>query len=405
MKTISLLLFLFASLCSQKNDSYLILISFDGFRYDYQEKTSTPSLDSITKIGVRANSLIPVFPTKTFTNHYSIATGMYTDKHGLFGNFFYDKQRDAFYNYRNRKTVEDGSWYGGEPIWVTAEKQGIKTACMFWVGSEAKIKNVRPSYFHLYDGRITREERVENVINWLNKPIKERPRMITLYFSLADKKGHRYGPNSEEVKEAIKDLDQTLSMLMKGVNRLEIAKKVNYILVSDHGMSDLDEHKVIFLDDIVTFKPNKYLKGLLYAMYDFDGDEKEIKRVYKSLKANEKNYRVYTKDNFPKKLRAVHKTRFLDIIVVADEGYSVGLKEHIRFPLPKGMHGYDPRIKNMHGIFYAWGEKFKKNTTINSFENIHVYPLMTKILSLENPKDIDGNLDVLKNILITNEAE
>jgi predicted AlkP superfamily pyrophosphatase or phosphodiesterase len=401
MKTVSLMLLMFISSFSQKADSYLILISFDGFRYDYQEKAETPCLDSIVKIGVRAKSLVPIFPTKTFTNHYAIATGMYTDKHGLFGNFFYDTERKDFYNYRNRKTVEDGSWYGGEPIWVTAEKQGIKSACMFWVGSEAKIKDIRPSYYHLYDGRINREQRVDNVINWLSLAEEERPRIITLYFDHVDKNGHSYGPDSKELKQAVSDLDKTLSLLTSRIKNLDISDKVNYILVSDHGMSELDGDKAIFLDDIVAFKPKNYLKGLLYAMYDFSGDQKEITRVYKALKSKEKNYKVYTKDNFPKELRAMHKTRFLDLIVVAEEGYSVGLKEHIRFPLPKGMHGYDPNVKNMHGIFYAWGEKFKKNMTIDSFENIHIYPLMTKILSLKNPDDIDGNMNVLKDILIS----
>jgi len=187
--------------CKQSNRSdqnsqtqpYLVMLSLDGFRWDYADKVPTPNLDKIAKMGVKAESLQPSFPSKTFPNHYTIATGLYPDHHGIVLNAFYDPETDRYYSIRDRKTVEDGTFYGGEPIWNTAEKQGVKAGTFFWVGSDADIQKMHPSYWKKYEHNFPFEQRIDSVISWLQLPEEKRPHLILWYMHEPDSKGHRYG--------------------------------------------------------------------------------------------------------------------------------------------------------------------------------------------------------------------
>ena len=197
---------------------YLILISLDGFRWDYVEKYKPPHISNFIKNGVKAESLIPSFPSKTFPNHYTIATGMYPDKHGIIGNSFYSNKKNVTYKINNREMVEDGTFYGGSPIWVQADKANMVSASYFFVGSEANIQGIKPTYYHIYDGNIKNDVRVAQALNWLTLPKKERPHIITMYFSDMDDIGHKYGPNNDEkLKKVLFDLDNNLGDLFKGI--------------------------------------------------------------------------------------------------------------------------------------------------------------------------------------------
>ena len=229
------------------DEQYVILVSFDGFRYDYIERVDTPNFDYIEKGGVKAKSLKPIFPSFTFPNHYSIATGCYVDKHKIIGNEFNTSLGQ--YSYKNRDTVQDARWYGAEPIWVTAEKNGIITATYFWVGSEAKIGGYYPTYYKYYEFGIDPIVKVNQVIDWLKLPIKQRPKLIYLYFNEPDHAGHEYGTNSEEVNKQIKISDDVLGYLLESIKKLNIYDKINIVIVSDHGMVDVSDDKVINIDD------------------------------------------------------------------------------------------------------------------------------------------------------------
>lgn len=227
---------------------YLILISLDGFRWDYVEKYNPPNLSSFIKNGVKAASLIPSFPTKTFPNHYTIATGLYPDKHGILGNIFYDYNKDTIFDKRNLKMAEDGSFYGGSPIWVEANKANIVTASYFIVGTEANIQGIRPTYYYKFDNSVKNEERVNQAIKWLNLNEKSRPHLITLYFGDLDKVGHKIGINDEELEKALLGLDKNLGDLFKGVS--ETGLPVNIIIISDHGMGNQLTSQIIPIDAI-----------------------------------------------------------------------------------------------------------------------------------------------------------
>ena len=230
----------------------VILISLDGFRWDYLSKTDTPNLDILVENGVISESLIPVFPSKTFPNHLSIVTGCYPENHGILSNNMYDQEWDAeYYIGENSDPVKDGRWYDAEPIWVTAEKQGKLTGTYFWPGSEAEINGTRPSYYGVYDGNISREDRVQKILEWIDLPKQSRPVFMTLYFSDVDSWGHNIGPDAIGMNSIIKEIDESIGLLVNGLNKREILDNINIIITSDHGMSGLSRDRVIFLDDYI----------------------------------------------------------------------------------------------------------------------------------------------------------
>src|SRR6056297_1116144 len=231
------------------NKHYVILVSLDGFRWDYVERFNPPFLNRFIENGIRAKSLIPSFPSKTFPNHYTIATGMYPEKHGLIGNRFYSHKKDQVYSIGNREVVEDGTFYGGIPLWIQAGRSGMVTASYFFVGSEANILGSWPTYYEKYDESIKNEERVSKVLQWLSSHPEKRPHLITMYFSDMDDTGHRYGPNADnELKKTLMGLDKNLESLFEGVKATGLP--VDIIIVSDHGMVEVPKENYIPIDPL-----------------------------------------------------------------------------------------------------------------------------------------------------------
>ena len=381
---------------------YLILVSLDGFRWDYVEKYNPPHMSDFIKNGVQAESLIPSFPSKTFPNHYTIATGLYPDKHGIIGNSFYSYKKDLTYKIRNREMVEDGSFYGGSPIWIQAGKAGMVSASYFFVGSEANVQGLHPTYFYQYDGSVKNETRVAQVIDWLNLPEQERPHMITMYFSDMDDTGHRFGAdNEDELKKTLSNLDTNLGDLFKGVKATGLP--VNIIIVSDHGMSNVPTDHLIAMDDIKN--DSLYTTIDNGAIVNIHPKENiDIDAIFEELKLKENHFKVYTTKNTPGFEYQPQNKDWGSIQVIPDFGYYFTSGQRIE-SLKKnsiqkiGVHGYDPSYKDMHGIFYANGPAFKIGYVAPSVKNIHVYPLMCDILGIDIPKDIDGKLNELESVL------
>tara|TARA_B100001175_G_scaffold35010_1_gene25474 strand:- start:420 stop:1613 length:1194 start_codon:yes stop_codon:yes gene_type:complete len=390
---IHILLVVFISIifCSNNEQEYVILVSFDGFRHDYVDRVETSYFDYVEKWGVKAKSLKPVFPSFTFPNHYAIATGCYSDKHKILGNEFNTEM--GRYSYKDKNSVQDARWYGAEPIWVTAEKNDIITATYFWVGSEAKIGGYYPTYYKNYESGINPYKKVDQAIEWLEYPISSRPRLVCLYFEEPDHAGHVFGPNSIEVANEIKSSDDILGYLLKSISKIDIFDKINVVIVSDHGMVDVSENKIINIDD---FNLSGILDGKGPVMsfkvdseIDFSINELNIPNVsiVPSKNNNNLNY---------------HNSLY-DYLFIANEGWMMYKSEHIKQyngKLPvKGMHGYHSDYMNMHAIFYAYGPRFKENYKIKTFELIHIYPLLCELLGINPNDNIDGDLKVLKSIL------
>jgi len=381
---------------------YVILISLDGYRYDYTKRFQPKHINTFIEKGVQAASLIPVFPTKTFSNHYAIATGMYPENNDIVDNTFYDPARKAIYKMSDREKVENGTWYKGTPIWVQAAKQGMVTASFFFVGSEANVQGILPSYYYRYDGSIANERRTAQIIEWLKLPAKQRPHLITLYFSDVDSEGHRVGPNNDEVlQKVVHKIDETLGSFFEDLNQLQLP--INIIIVSDHGMAEIPNDHLINdepLEDDARW--TTVSSGSLVHIYLKEGIDKE--QVYKELKAKENHFKVYKTNESPFYKANPNNPRNGEILAIAD--FSYNFSDARRIALSKvnssgvsGQHGFPAEYQDMHGIFYAHGPAFKGGKTIESFENIHIYPLICTLLELDIPKEVDGKAAVLKPTL------
>ena len=378
------------------SDEYVLLISMDGFRYDYLDKANTPNFDKLVNTGVSAKALIPVFTSKTFPNHYSIATGMYAENHGLIANTFFANDLNKQYSIRDRNAVENGAFYGGEPIWVTAESQNVISASYFWVGSEAVIKGQQPTYWKKYNQKVSFESRIDSVISWYSKPVQSRPRLILLYFHEPDWTGHEYGPNSNETISQIENMDNVFGNLISKISKLSIYNNLNIIIVSDHGMTDVKPDRTIDLS-LVTDLSNMRVNGSGPTVFISSESKKQLKQTYKQLK-NIDNADVYWKQNIPKRFHYRNHVRIADLLVLANEGWSLIPLGH-GSSTPKGSHGYDNQLDNMKAIFMAKRPSFKIGYRRDEFENIHIYPLITHILGIKSYPNIDGDLEQVKDLL------
>ncbi|UCS92630.1 ectonucleotide pyrophosphatase/phosphodiesterase [Echinicola marina] len=392
---------------AQEKEQYVILVSLDGYRYDYTDRFQPENLSKFIKLGVSAQSLIPPFPSKTFPSHYSIATGMVPGKHGLVNNFFFDPIQRLEYRNSNPKSAQDGSWYGGKPLWVLAEENGMKAASYFFIGTEAEIMGYRPSYFYNYDGGVPNMERIAKVLDWLALPDPQRPRFISLYFSDLDDIGHRYGPeNDEKIEEAVRRLDAELGVLFNAVRQTGL--KVNILIVSDHGMVNIKKDNLLDVESVLEGLPLEYYNNgsVLHIYLDKEKDKTKIRRgVRKNLQhvkvVNPRSKKYYgdAGDN---------NSKLGDLMLIPDLGYylidkSGFVKYNQRSRMfdtdTFGEHGFHPKFKEMHGVFYANGPAIKNGIEINSFKNIHIYPLICEILNLPIPDYIDGDVSVLQGIL------
>jgi predicted AlkP superfamily pyrophosphatase or phosphodiesterase len=381
----------------QQNKPYIILISADGFRYDLADKYQAKNLIRLRKSGVEADYMQPVFPSLTFPNHYSIATGDYPVHNGIVDNSFFDPARDQIYAMGNRKAVEDSSWYGAEPVWVLAEKQGMLSASFYWVGTEAAIRGTRPTYYYKFSPQISMEDRIKDTRNWLTLPEEKRPHLITFYIPDVDHQEHMFGVGSIQTEDAVHYVDRSIASLVSTIDSLNL--QVNYIFVSDHGMTNIDTVNGLRLPKKIDTSRFVILNSLtmvhLYARQKAD-----ILPAYKILKSSAKDYDVYLATNMPARWHYSKKddryNRIGDIILTAHAPKVFNLTKR---SLPAATHGYDPALQAMHATFYAWGPAFKSNLRIRGFENIHIYPLIANILQLEINEPVDGDLRVLKPVL------
>ncbi|MCG2588504.1 alkaline phosphatase family protein [Rhodohalobacter sulfatireducens] len=384
----------------QEQTNPVMLVSFDGFRYDYLTKTDTPNFDQLISNGVKSESLIPVFPTKTFPNHYAIVTGLYPENNGIISNNMLDPETGKRYSIRNRDAVEDPMWYQGEPIWNTVEKQGKKAGIMFWVGSEAPVQNMRPTYWNRYDGSIPDSARVDSVVQWLSGNETEKVDFASLYFSFTDSQGHRVGPESPQINGAIQRADDTMGYLVEELEAAQLFERTNIIIVSDHGMAQVSRDRVVVLDDIVDIEHLEIIDLGQLGMLNVD--DPHLENVYNSLEANQNHYRVYKTKDIPERFHLKEHPRVTDLLLIPDIGYTITTSEFLdrnpNYP-SGGAHGYDNHEKEMHSFFIAHGPDFEKNKTVDSFEVVHIYELMCEILGLD-PAENDGNLQEIENLLI-----
>ena len=380
----------------------VILVSIDGFRWDYLERFHPLHLRRLADTGVRAEGLIPQFPSKTFPNHYTIVTGLKLASHGIISNNMRDAEIPGEFSMSNRDVLADSRWWGGEPIWNTVEKQGGVAAAMFWPGSETVIDGRQATYWRPFDDNLPHRARVDHLLSWLKLPEGQRPSFLTLYYSDVDSTGHEDGPESQAVRDAVLAVDESVGQLIRGVDAIGLTDRVHYVLVSDHGMAQLSPDRTIVLDDLIDVAQADIIDWApVLGLSPQDGD---VEKLYAALKGKHPHMAVYRRDELPSEYGLAGHPRLPAVIGIADEGWYITSKREVERwgqpdrRSPGGTHGYDARAKSMQGLFIASGPRFRSGLVVKPFENIHVYELMCAVLGLVPAKN-DGDPAATRDML------
>lgn len=376
----------------------LILISIDGFRADYLDRHETPTLAALAADGVRAQALKPAFPTLTFPNHYTLVTGLYPDHHGIVNNRFIDPASGKRFVYKDRKTTGDPAWWGGEPIWASAEKQGVHAATMFWPGSDVAIGGVHPSQWRPFDAKITPDQRVDQVLQWLDLPKPKRPTFLTLYFDQVDHAGHDHGPDSAQVDAALQEVDAALARLVDGLKQRGLFDDTNLVIVSDHGMTATTRDKRSYLDDVIALDDVDVINyGILAGIQPHAGKTAAIERA---LLAPHPHMQCWRKSELPARLHYGTNPRIPALLCLAEDGGTISSHayENNGGHFSAGEHGYDNDDPAMRALFVAHGPGFKRGLVVPEFDNVDVYPLLAWLLRIE-PRANDGDFDAVAPML------
>ncbi|KAI9291632.1 Phosphodiest-domain-containing protein [Neoconidiobolus thromboides FSU 785] len=375
----------------------VILISLDGFRADYLNRNITPNLNRLVESGTSPKYMIPSFPSVTFPNHYSIVTGLLPDSHGIVGNTFYDPKLNQTFDYRSLKSNLEPQWWGGEPIWITAEAQNIRSAVHMWPGSDVSHGDIKSTYHEPFNKQFKLNDKVNQILEWLDLPSNLRPSMLAAYIFDVDTNGHDFGPNSKETNEAIKRVDDTIGQLIRGLEMRNLTEIVNLVILSDHGMAEVAVDNIIYLDDYIDM--HKILANHIFPLAGLvPKEEKDIDSIYNQLKLatkNSTNWDVYKREDIPSRFKYGKNERVPPIVCIPKKGWIFGTQkvyphleelEHVY-----GIHGYDNLDEDMRALFIGHGPYFKKSVTIPPFQNIEVYNLLTNILGIK-PSVNNGTL-------------
>jgi predicted AlkP superfamily pyrophosphatase or phosphodiesterase len=376
----------------------LILISIDGFRWDYLQKYDAPALKALAAGGVHAKRMTPSFPSKTFPNHYTLVTGLYPEHHGIVSNYFFDPALNASFNKNLPSDNADPRWWQeGEPIWITAGKQGVRTACYMWPSDEAEIHGRRPDYVQPYDFRITTSQRAAGLLHWLDLPATQRPRFCALYFEVVDHFGHQAGPDSPAMAAAVKEADDAIAQLVAGLAARGLRDTTDIVVVSDHGMATQSADRVVFLDDLV---------DLSQVQVESTGPNGGVRPKPGTMTAAElaahmrakapPQVHIYLREEVPARFNYRDNPRIPPVVFIADNHWNVelgSLVEKYKGHYEPGNHGWDPATPDMGALFIANGPSFKRGHEFADVENVHLYNLLCAALGIKPaPNDGDNRL-------------
>jgi predicted AlkP superfamily pyrophosphatase or phosphodiesterase len=367
----------------------VILVSIDGWRWDYLSRFNPPALTALASRGVVSEGLIPSFPSKTFPNHYTIVTGLYPGRHGIVSNNMRDPAIPGLFSLRNRDVQQDSRWWVGVPLWVTSEQQGHIAGTMFWPGSDAEIAGDRPTWWRMYDHNLSNAARVDQILTWLRLPEATKPTFLTLYFSDVDTAGHDFGPESQQIAPAIERVDAAMARLVKGIEAAGLAARTNLVVLSDHGMAQLSPSRVIVLDDYIDVASVDVIDwSPVLTAWPLRGS---IEALYRALKDKHPALAVYRKDELPAKYRLAGHPRVPPVVGIADDGWEITSRRAVARDFgSRGNHGYDPAFQSMHGLFIATGPAFREGLNAPRFESVHVYELLCGVLGIR-PAANDGD--------------
>lgn len=378
---------------NERQEHYVVVVSLDGFRSDYPDRAKVPTLDSLAEVGVKSR-FRPCFPSVTFPNHYAMATGLHPDHHGLVNNSFYAADVDGVYKIGDPQAMYNPDFYGGEPIWITAEKQGVKSDTFFWVGAETAIQGIQPSIWKPYDEHVPYTDRADSVIAWLQLPEKVRPHLVMWYIEEPDGIGHDATPDSSATIRQVEALDKVLNHFFTKARNLDIFPKIDFLVISDHGMATYRPENYVNLNDYLPRDRFDYVfDGVPTFLYPKPG---YLDSAYAILQQVPR-VTVWKKQDIPEKYVYGTNPRIGDLVVLPDVGTMVQFRDQ-SCPSLGGAHGYDNFSPEMEAIFYAAGPSFKKHVETPVMPNVNLYLIIARLLGLD-PAPNDGDLAVVNALL------
>ena len=382
----------------QPNDRILILISLDGFRWDYRQKYKAPNLTRLAAEGVQAKRLIPMFPSMTFPNHHTIVTGLRPAHHGVIHNNIHDPVTRETFAF-NKPELQGPQWWGGEPIWATAIKQGRRADVLFWPGTGNAMAGLLPTEWKPYDGKPEPNEIVDTGLAWLEQPVEKRPGVVMLYFHHTDSVGHKYGPDSPEIAASVAQVDEAMGRLVEGLHRLKLGSVANLVVVSDHGMVEVSTNRTILLGDLVDLKNVQVdFSGAVAGLRPLDG---KVETLFQAFHGKENHFKVYRPEDLPERYYYRDNPRIPPVILVAEDAWYLSNRsanEPSTRAMTKATHGYDPELASMGATFIASGPAFRRGVTLAPVENVHLYNLFCATLGLK-PAPNDGDNRLVEKVL------
>ncbi|WP_255505362.1 ectonucleotide pyrophosphatase/phosphodiesterase [Alkalisalibacterium limincola] len=378
----------------------VVLVSLDGFHPDYLFRGNSPHLDALAERGVRARWMQPAYPTLTFPNHYTLVTGLRPDRHGIVDNTMQDPELGGFW-LSNRDAVGDGRWWSdGEPVWITANAHGLRSATMFWPGSEADIAGRHPDHWHPYDGSVAKDDRVGQLLAWLDLPAGERPHFMTLYFEHVDSVGHAVGPEDERIEAAVRDVDAAVGNLLQGIAARGLEDEVNLVFVSDHGMAQTSPERVVFVDELIP--PGSASIVSIGSALGLNPREGRAEELEAALLGRHERFECWRREDMPARWHFGSHPRVPALMCQADTGWRFISRERAaRRPggweagFNLGSHGFDPADPSMRALFIAAGPDIAERRVVEPFEAIHVQPFLLRLLGIAPLADVDGDAAVL----------
>jgi len=383
-----------AAIAAEARAPVTILVSIDGLRPDYLDRGVSPNINALAATGVKA-SMRPSFPSLTFPNHHSLVTGLRPDRHGIVDNTMVDPRRpDVRFTLGDpRQSLDPFWWDEAEPIWVTAEKAGVRTATMFWPGSEVAIRGTRPQDWLRYDKAVNGTQRVNTVLDWMRRPAAIRPRFVTLYFDTVDTAGHELGPDAPETTTALAEVDRLVGDLVAGLKAM--GQPANIVLVSDHGMGATADERVIRIDRMIAPDVGTIVtEGPLSGVNALPGKDAEVAAI---LLAPHAHMQCRRKSALPARFAYGRNPRVPAFLCLAASGWAIQARD--REHILKGMHGYDPAAPDMAALFIASGPAIAAGSALPVFDNVDVYPLLARLIGIAPVPGADGKAETLRPIL------
>jgi len=380
-----------------------LLVGVDGFRWDILDRYELPNLERLAREGVRVKHLQPVMPSKTFPNFYAIATGLYPENNGVLGNAGFDPVLEKTFRMSDQ---DDSRWFEGEPVWITVEKQNKIAATMFWVGTAAAYEGVRPSYWRPFDGSVENDERVAQVMTWVDLPVADRPDFISVYFEALDSASHGFGVGSDEEAAAASEIDDLVGSLWQGLQQRGLLSQSHIVVVGDHGMTNLSAEKIIYLDDYVDLRAefsqlySPQLSGdrqgnaVYAALY---GEPDNLDSFYESIKDRHEHLSVFRKGEYPDWFHLSHPVREPGLVIMPDNGWLVS-KRGVPYYGPRATHGFSPLETDMQATLLGYGPAFAEGKDVPMLHVVDIYSLLVRLMQL-SPANNDGNASRVQALL------